>query len=130
MIKKMKMQTFPARITSIDLLRGIVMIIMALDHSRDFFHYDAFFYDPTDLSKTNGAVFFTRWITHFCAPVFVLLAGTSAFLSSQRKTKKELSIFLLTRGLWLIFLEISLINFAWYFNTDFIFFLTWVYFGH
>ena len=108
-----------ARVASIDLLRGLVMIIMALDHVRDYFHADAFIYDPLDLSKTNTLLFFTRWITHFCAPVFVFLAGTSAFLSGLRKTKKQLSIFLLTRGLWLIFLEITLINFAWMFNIYF-----------
>ena len=107
------------RITSIDLLRGIVMIIMALDHTRDYFHADAFFYDPTNLTQTNAAVFFTRWITHFCAPTFVFLSGTSAFLMSQRKSKKELAGFLLTRGLWLIFLEISVINFGWYFDINF-----------
>jgi uncharacterized membrane protein len=95
------------------------MIIMALDHVRDYFHADAFFYDPTNLSQTTPSVFFTRWITHFCAPVFVFLAGTSAFLSSQRKSKKELAYFLLTRGLWLIFLEITVVNFAWMFDISF-----------
>ncbi len=95
------------------------MIIMALDHTRDYFHADAFFYDPTNLTQTNAAVFFTRWITHFCAPTFVFLSGTSAFLMSQRKSKKQLAGFLLTRGLWLIFLEISVINFGWYFDINF-----------
>lgn len=92
------------------------MIIMALDHVRDYFHADAFIYDPLDLEKTSPLLFFTRWITHFCAPVFVFLAGTSAFLSGQKKSKKELSFFLATRGLWLIFLELTIINFGWLFN--------------
>jgi uncharacterized membrane protein len=113
----------PARISSIDLLRGLVMIIMALDHTRDYFNADAFIYDPLDLQKTTVLLFFTRWITHFCAPIFVLLAGTSAFISGQRKTKKELSAFLVKRGLWLIFLELTIVNFSWFFNIHFTFIL-------
>lgn len=111
------------RITSIDLLRGFIMIIMALDHVRDYFHADAFIYDPLDLSKTSVVLYFTRWITHFCAPIFVLLAGTSAFLSGQRKTKKELAAFLVKRGIWLIILEETAINFSWFFNIHFTFFI-------
>ena len=107
------------RIESIDLLRGIVMIVMALDHVRDYFHADAFLYDPTDMSKTSVILFFTRWITHFCAPVFIFLAGTSAFLIGLRKSKQELSVFLLKRGLWLVFLELTIVNFAWFFNVQF-----------
>jgi len=99
------------------------MIIMALDHTRDYFNADAFLYDPLDLQKTTVLLFFTRWITHFCAPIFVLLAGTSAFISGQRKTKKELSIFLFKRGLWLIFLELTIVNFSWFFNIHFTFIL-------
>ena len=95
------------------------MIIMALDHTRDYFHADAFVYDPGDIHKTTALLFFTRWITHFCAPVFMLLAGTSAFLSGQKKTKKELSLFLLKRGLWLVFLELTVLDFAWFFNIHF-----------
>ena len=110
------------RIESIDLLRGIVMIIMALDHVRDYFHADAFLYNPLDLGKTSAAIFATRWITHFCAPVFVFLAGTSAFLVGKRKGKRELSTFLLTRGMWLIILEFTIINISWFFNFKFTFF--------
>jgi uncharacterized membrane protein len=110
------------RIESIDLLRGIVMIIMALDHVRDYFHAEAFLYHPLDLEKTNAAIFATRWITHFCAPVFVFLAGTSAFLVGQRKGKRELSTFLLTRGIWLVILEFTIINISWFFNFKFTFF--------
>lgn len=108
------------RIISLDLLRGIVMVIMALDHVRDFVHYGTFFNDPTNLATTNPALFFTRWITHFCAPVFVFLAGTSAFLYGVRqKTTKALAWFLLTRGLWLIFMELTIINLGISFDINF-----------
>jgi uncharacterized membrane protein len=107
------------RIQSIDLLRGIIMIIMALDHARDYFHAGAFLYNPLDLEKTSAVLFLTRWITHFCAPIFMLLAGVSAFLMGQKKTKRELSIFLLTRGAWLVFLELVIVNFGWNFNIAF-----------
>lgn len=113
------------RLDAVDLLRGLVMVIMALDHTRDFFHSGALLFDPTDLTKTTPALFFTRWITHFCAPVFVFLAGTGAFLSLSRgKTKPQLSWFLLTRGVWLIFLELTVVRFGWFFNlnlADFVF---------
>src|SRR5215211_3875727 len=89
------------RIQSIDLLRGLVMIIMALDHTRDFLHDAAWTDDPLNLATTSPILFFTRWITHFCAPTFVFLAGSSIFFQSLRKSKKELSLFLLKRGLWL-----------------------------
>jgi len=95
------------------------MIIMALDHTRDFFHREAFTDDPLNLATTTPILFFTRWITHFCAPVFVFLAGTSAYFQSLRKSKQELSLFLITRGLWLILMEITFVNFAFSFDTDF-----------
>lgn len=104
------------RITSIDFLRGLVMVIMALDHVRDFFHIEGMTGNPTDLATTTPALFFTRWITHYCAPIFVFLAGTSAFLSGQRKTKKELSLFLLTRGFWLVLMEVFIVSLGWTFN--------------
>ncbi|GAA4897020.1 DUF1624 domain-containing protein [Flaviramulus aquimarinus] len=107
------------RIESIDVLRGVVMVIMALDHVRDFFHYGSFFTDPTNLETTTPFLFFTRFITHYCAPVFVFLAGTSAFLYGAKKTKPELFKFLFTRGLWLIFLEITLNNLLWKFDITF-----------
>ena len=113
----------PGRIQSIDLLRGLIMIIMALDHTRDYFHADAFIFDPLDLQKTTVLLYFTRWITHFCAPIFILLAGSSAFISGQRKTKKELAVFLLKRGIWLIILEQTVVNFGWFFNIHFNFFI-------
>jgi len=107
------------RIQSIDLLRGTVMVLMALDHVRDYFHYDAFFFDPTDLTQTYPALFWTRFITHYCAPVFVLLAGTSAFMVGQKKDKTSLSIWLLKRGFWLIFVELTIVKFAWFFQLDY-----------
>lgn len=82
-------QPTTTRIASIDLLKGLVMVIMALDHVRDYFHYDAFVFDPADPTQSNLMLFFTRWITHFCAPAFSFLAGLSAYMLSKRKTKGE-----------------------------------------
>ncbi|RYY21562.1 MAG: DUF1624 domain-containing protein [Chitinophagaceae bacterium] len=107
------------RLSSIDALRGLVMIIMALDHSREMFHNAAFTGDPVDMSTTTPALFFTRWITHFCAPVFVFLSGTSIYLQSLRKTKKELSVFLLKRGLWLIVVDLVIMSFGITFDVHF-----------
>src|SRR6478736_8347744 len=104
------------RILSIDILRGSVMIIMALDHARDYFHLHAFDDNPTNLATTTPQLFFTRWITHFCAPVFVFLSGTSAWLAGRRKTKKEISLFLINRGFWLVFIEMAVITLAITFN--------------
>ncbi len=116
----MQTTTLPKqRIASIDLLRGAIMIIMALDHVRDYFHADSLVFSPTDLSKTNVVVFFTRWVTHFCAPVFMLLTGTAAFLVGEKKGTKALSKFLFTRGLFLVVMEHTVINFGWTFNTHF-----------
>ena len=108
--------TASKRILSIDILRGIIMIIMALDHTRDYFHIAANIDDPLNLATTTPFLFFTRWITHFCAPVFVFLSGTSIYLQGLRKTKNELSTFLIKRGLWLIAAEFVIISFAWTFN--------------
>ncbi|WP_310379827.1 heparan-alpha-glucosaminide N-acetyltransferase domain-containing protein [Flavobacterium sp.] len=108
-----------SRIQSIDLLKGLVMVIMALDHVRDYFHYSAYIFDPTDPNQSTLPIFFTRFITHFCAPTFCFLAGTSAFMVGKRKTKAELSSFLLKRGLWLVFIELTIVNFGWFFDIYF-----------
>lgn len=100
------------RIYSIDVLRGLVMVVMALDHVRDFFHQGV--PDPTNLDTTTPILFFTRWITHFCAPTFIFLCGVSAFLAGQRRTRAELSYYLVKRGLWLVLIELVVINFAFW----------------
>ncbi len=111
------------RIDSIDLLRGIVMVVMMLDHTRDFVHFGGYLFDPTDLTRTTVPLFFTRWITHYCAPTFVFLAGTGAYLQLARgKSKSDLSRFLFTRGLWLIVLEFTLVRFGATFSVDTSFF--------
>ena len=107
------------RIESIDFLRGLVMVLMALDHSRGYFFFGSFTSSLTDLSTSTPMFFFTRVITHFCAPVFVLLTGVSAYLYGSKKNKYELSKFLFTRGIWLIFLEIIVNNFLWFFDPSF-----------
>jgi len=107
------------RIESLDLLKGLVMVLMALDHTRDYFHAPAFFYDPADPLQTSIPIYATRWITHFCAPVFSFLAGISVFFVSLKRTRTELSGFLVKRGLWLIFIELTIVTFAWYFNISF-----------
>lgn len=104
------------RIYSIDIARGLVMIIMALDHTRDLMHSSAIVFSPTDLKQTTPILFFTRWITHLCAPSFVFLSGTSAWLSIQRRNDPKYSRrWLLTRGIFLVLLELTLVNFGvWY----------------
>jgi uncharacterized membrane protein len=106
------------RLSSIDMVRGLIMVVMALDHTRDFFHVDALRYSPTDLAVSPPAVFLTRWITHFCAPGFLFLAGLSASLKRGRTTKRELSRYLFTRGLWLMLLDITIFRFALLFNFN------------
>lgn len=104
------------RIYAIDVLRGLIMIIMALDHVRDFFHVGAMTSDPLDPQTTTPALYFTRWITHFCAPLFVFLSGLSVHLMTGRKSKAEISKYLFTRGLWLILIEVTVVSFGLTFN--------------
>src|SRR5882757_3071611 len=107
------------RVASIDILRGIIIIIMTLDHVRDFLHIHAMDQNPLDVKTTTPLLFFTRWITHFCAPTFVFLSGVSAWLAGQKKTTAQLSIFLLKRGLWLIIADIVLMSFGFTFNPQY-----------
>src|SRR5919107_1269528 len=110
------------RIHSIDLLRGAVMLIMALDHARHIFHTPAMIDEPTNLATTTPMLFFTRWITHFCAPAFLFLSGISAYISGQTRSKKELSAFLIKRGFWLVVVELVIITFGITFNPSYDFF--------
>ncbi len=106
-----------SRIASIDFLRGLVMVVMALDHVRMYFGLGTWYSSPTDLATTTPGLFFTRWITHFCAPVFIFLAGTSAFLRGAKSTStSHTALFLLTRGLWLVAVELVIVNFGWTFD--------------
>ena len=110
-------QAARTRIDSIDVVRGVIMVIMALDHTRDYFGMPGA--NPVNLATTTPALFFARWITHFCAPTFFLLTGTGAYLSLSKQTPRQLSQFLFTRGLWLIFLEIVVLRFMMQFNVDY-----------
>ncbi len=111
------MELAPRRIEAIDAVRGGVMVLMALDHVRDFIHRGAMSFSPTDLTQTTPILFFTRWVTHFCAPTFMFTAGLGAFLWWQRgKTRQELSVYLVSRGLWLIVLEVTVMRLAYYFD--------------
>lgn len=107
------------RIESLDLLKGLVMVIMALDHVRDYFHSSSYIFNPSDPILSNLPTFFTRFITHYCAPTFCFLSGVSAYMIGKRKSKPELSKFLIKRGFWLIFMELSVVTFAWQFDFQF-----------
>jgi len=107
------------RYEALDILRGLTMVIMAIDHSRDFLGLGFVYTAPLDLSVTNFEVFMTRWVTHFAAPVFMFLAGIGIYFASSRRTKNELAFLAASRGLWLIFLELTLMGFFWSFSPDF-----------
>jgi uncharacterized membrane protein len=107
------------RVTSIDALRGIVMILMALDHVRDFVHHEAMVASPTDLARTTPLLFLTRWVTHFCAPVFIMTAGLGAWFWWRRgRSRSQLAGFLLTRGMWLVLLELTVMRLAYNFSVS------------
>src|SRR6478672_5631954 len=100
------------RIAVIDVLRGLVMVLMAIDHTRDFVHSAAMSFAPEDLARTTPAIFLTRWISHFCAPAFMFCAGLGAGLRLEAgQSRGRLSTFLVTRGLWLIVLEVTIVQF-------------------
>jgi uncharacterized membrane protein len=108
-----------SRIPSIDVMRGLVMVLMLLDHVRDMVHADAHRFSPTDLRRTTAILFFTRWITHFCAPVFVLLAGVGAQRQAAAGMPRgTLARFLVTRGLWLVLLELTAVRLGAFFSLD------------
>jgi uncharacterized membrane protein len=108
------------RVASVDLLRGLVIVIMAIDHTRDFVHWAAMDFQPEDLARTTAPIFFTRWITHFCAPVFMFCAGLGAWFRLDRGgTVRDLSRFLWTRGLWLILLELTVVRLGFFFNVKY-----------
>src|SRR5262249_18606396 len=106
-----KATTGAARVVSLDVLRGLVMVLMAIDHVR--------VYSGLPAGGPTAGIFFTRWVPHFCAPAFVFFAGTSAFLSARRRSSSALAGHLAVRGLWLVLLELTVIRFAWTFNFDY-----------
>src|SRR3954454_3437839 len=118
LVRKSPATVAKGRVESVDLLRGLAIVFMALDHVRDYFSAAQF--SPSTLDRTTPALFFTRWITHFCAPVFVALAGTGVYLSTRRgKTRPELARFLLIRGAWLILLEVTVLRFGMCFSLNY-----------
>ena len=106
-----------ARLDAVDVVRGLAMVLMILDHVRVYLLAARF--DPTDLGRTSASLFLTRWVTHFCAPAFIFLSGTSAFLSGVRRGRPALAAFLLKRGLWLVLLELTLVHFGWFFGFSY-----------
>ncbi len=112
------------RIDAIDVLRGLVIVIMALDHIRDYLHVSGYAVNPLNPEQTTPLLYVTRWVTHFCAPTFVFLSGVSAFLQGARgKSRSELARFLFLRGLWLVVLEVTVISFAWAWSAPYLIFL-------
>jgi uncharacterized membrane protein len=116
-----------ARVQALDILRGLVMVVMTLDHTRDYVHAAAMAFPPEELTRTSAAIFMTRWVTHFCAPVFMLLAGAGAFLRVERggapsrllrPGRADLSRFLFTRGLWLVVLEFTVVRAGFFFDVS------------
>jgi len=108
------------RIESVDALRGAIIILMALDHERDYTSAAAMSFSPTDLTRTTAALFLTRWVTHICAPVFAFTAGIGAFFWQRHgRSTSELSRFLVTRGLWLMLLEVTVLRFILFFEWRF-----------